>query len=46
MIQLMGRWKSLAFMDYIRLSCKVYSDTLAHLSDSTLFTLANARMFF
>jgi hypothetical protein len=44
MIQLMGRWKSLAFMDYIRLSCKAYSDTLAHLSDSSLFTLADARM--
>ena len=44
MIQLMGPWKSLAFMDYIRLSCKAYSHTLAHLSDCSLFTLNDARI--
>jgi hypothetical protein len=43
MIMIMGRWKSLAFMEYIRLSSKAFKETLACLGDISLFTLADAR---
>ena len=43
MIMLTGRWKSLAFLEYIRLSTKAFKDTLVHLGDQTLFTLEDAK---
>jgi len=37
-IQLMGRWKSLAFLDYIRLSTRAFNKAIALMSNLSTFT--------
>jgi hypothetical protein len=37
-IQMMGRWKSLAFLDYIRLSMRLFNKAVAFMSDLSTFT--------
>lgn len=40
-----GRWKSLAFLDYIRQATSFFSVALSALSNPTLFTLDHLKMF-
>ena len=42
-IMLTGRWKSLAFLDYLRLGAPAVRKTLAHLQDVSILTLKDAR---
>ena len=42
-IQLQGRWKSLAFLDYIRLASRVFRSTITTLSDRTMQPLSDVR---
>jgi len=42
-IMLTGRWKSLAFLDYLRLGTAAVRKTLDHLQDVSIFTLEDAR---
>ena len=42
-IQLQGRWKSLAFLEYIRLASRVFRNTITTLTDRTMQPLADIR---
>ena len=42
-IKLMGRWKSIAFLKYIRLATSIYSRALDALTNSSVFTVNHMR---